>query len=169
MRQKWILYNKAPFTTFLLPLYPHKLRKLVKVRRTAQFLSRDLRDPTFEAKLVIYSTHESKVFESFIRFQTSLTQSLETQSLLILLIWAGGRSDQGSTSSHFIGTFFELTAAHKTARHKSNSTRRWKTCGCTPLPTTLHFFLSWKSNQSGKTAEFQAIWQASTFVILFCA
>lgn len=138
VRSKWILHNKASFTTFLLPLCPHKLRKLVKVRRTAPLPSWDLWDPTFEARLVICRTHQPKISESFIRFQTSSTQSSGAQSLSTLLIQSRWQIwPSRSASSRFIGTFFELTVASKTARYKSNSTCRWKTCGCPSLTATL--------------------------------
>lgn len=90
------------FYNFLLPLDPHKLRKLVKVRGTDPFLSWALSDPTFEARLVIYSNHERNISESFIRFQTSSSQSLGAQSLSSLLIWAGGRSDRARPPAHVL-------------------------------------------------------------------
>lgn len=74
----------------------------MKVRGTDPFLSWALSDPTFEARLVIYSNHERNISESFIRFQTSSSQSLGAQSLSSLLIWAGGRSDRARPPAHVL-------------------------------------------------------------------
>lgn len=166
VRSKWILHNKAPFTTLLLPLCPHTLRKLVKVRRTTPLLSWDLWDPTFEAKLVIYRIQRAKdswtihqisnLLDSIIRSAVALNSP---HHLCWWQMWPSS-----SASSRFIGTFLEPTVASKTARYKSNSTCRLKkTLRSSFTPSHPE-----KNNQSGKSAEFQAIWPASTSVILFC-
>lgn len=131
---KWILYNKAPFTTLVMPLSPHILRKFVTVSMTAPLLSREL-----EIKLLklgwLFIVPTSHFFLIIHQISNLLDSIIKTP-----LIWAGDRSDRASASLSFIGTFFELTAARKATRYKSNSTCRWKTCGCTLLPATLLLF-----------------------------
>lgn len=157
MRSKWILHNKAPFTAFVLPLYPHKLRKLVKVRGTDPFLSRAPSDPTLEARLVISSNHERNISESFIRFQTSASQSPVAQSLATLLIWAGGASDWAPPPAHVLLAPFlnwRVPVKRRDINQIAHAVENlWLS---THHPHHPSLFFSHLKNQSDQTAAFQA-------------